>query len=225
MLHAIYRGLLGRYGQQQWWPTASEDPEAQRFEICVGAVLVQNTSWRGAATALANLRMNDVLDPYAILELPVDVLAEMLRPSGYFNLKAQRLRAFCEAVVEVGDGSIDALLVGTPEEVRTRLLDIWGVGQESADAMTLYAARKPTFVIDAYAYRIFERLGCPPGPRKYEVYRAFLLDRIGRNVTALNEWHALLVRHGQQTCTKTRPRCEECPLLKRCAYGRKEVAL
>jgi len=225
MLNAIYRELLGRYGQQQWWPTASEDPEAQRFEICVGAVLVQNTSWRGAAAALGNLRMNDVLDPYAILELPVDVLAEMLRPSGYFNLKAQRLRAFCEAVVEEGDGSIDALLVGTPEEVRTRLLEIWGVGQESADAMTLYAARKPTFVIDAYAYRIFERLGCPPGPRKYEVYRAFLLDRIGPDVTALNEWHALLVRHGQQTCTKTRPRCEECPLLKRCTYGRKEVAV
>lgn len=221
-LDAIYAGLLGRYGHQQWWPTASEDPEEQRFEICLGAILTQNTSWRGAAAALANLRAAGLVDAPSILDTPLDVLGELVRPSGHFNVKARKLHAFCEAVVFDGGGSVDALLEGEPDEVRARLLEIWGVGPETADAMTLYAARKSTFVVDAYAYRIFERLGCPPGPRRYEVYRAFLLSRLGPDVSFLNEWHALLVRHGQQTCTKSRPRCGECPMLRRCDFGRGE---
>ena len=223
-LDAIYRALLGRYGHQQWWPTASEDPEEERFEICLGAILTQNTSWKGAAKALENLGAVGVMAPEAILELPLDVLGELVRPSGHFNVKARKLQAFCEAVMFEGDGSVDALLSGEPEEVRERLLAIWGIGPETADAMTLYAARKRTFVVDAYAYRIFERLGCPPGPRKYDVYRTFFLRKIAPEVTALNEWHALLVRHGQQTCTKSRPKCDECPLLRRCDFGRAELA-
>lgn len=223
-LDAIYRALLGQYGHQQWWPTASEDPEEQRFEICLGAILTQNTSWRGAASALANLRAEGLTTAEAILDTPLDVLGDLVRPSGHFNVKARKLHAFCEAVVFDGGGSVDALLEGDADEVRAGLLGIWGIGPETADAMTLYAARKSTFVVDAYAYRIFERLGCPPGPRKYDVYRAFLLSRLGPDVTFLNEWHALLVRHGQQTCTKSRPRCEGCPLLRRCDFGRAEIA-
>jgi endonuclease III related protein len=221
-LDAIYRGLLGEYGHQQWWPTASEDPEGERFEICLGAILTQNTSWRGAAAALQNLRDADALDPAVLLDMPQDVLADLVRPSGHFNVKARKVQSFCEAVMFDGRGSVDTLLEGEPDEVRTRLLAIWGIGPETADAMTLYAARKSTFVVDAYAYRIFERLGCPPGPRKYDVYREFLLSRVGPDVVMLNEWHALLVRHGQQTCTKSRPKCGECPLLGRCDFGRAE---
>ncbi|MEX1023322.1 MAG: hypothetical protein WD058_09255 [Dehalococcoidia bacterium] len=225
-LNSIYARLLGRYGHQQWWPTASEDPEEQRFEICLGAILTQNTSWRGAAAALANLHGAGATTAEAILDLPQDVLASLVRPSGHFNVKARKLQAFCEAVVLDGGGSVDALLDGTVDtvdEVRARLLGIWGIGQETADAMTLYAARLPTFVVDAYAYRIMERLGRPPGPRKYEVYRAAFLSKIGPDVVMLNEWHALLVRHGQQTCTKTRPKCGECPLLPQCDFGRLEM--
>ena len=222
-LDAIYRALLETYGHQQWWPTAAQDPEEERFEICLGAILTQNTSWKGAAAALANLRAAGATTPEAIADLPHDVLADLVRPSGHFNVKARKVQAFCEAVLLDGDGSVDALLEGEPDEVRARLLGIWGIGPETADAMTLYAARKSTFVVDAYAYRIFERLGCPPGPRKYDVYREFLLSRIGPDVTMLNEWHALLVRHGQQVCRKTTPRCEECPLLARCDFGRAEV--
>jgi endonuclease III related protein len=223
-LDAIYRALLEVHGHQQWWPTASEDPEAQRFEICLGAILTQNTSWRGAAAALANLRAEGVTTPEAILDLPQDVLADLVRPSGHFNTKARKLQSFCEAVMFEGGGSVDALLEGDADEVRARLLGIWGIGPETADAITLYAARKPTFVVDAYAYRIFERLGCPPGARRYDVYRSFFLGRIGPDVQALNEWHALLVRHGQQVCLKSRPRCEECPLLRRCDFGRGRMA-
>ncbi|MCK9486628.1 MAG: hypothetical protein M0R73_07995 [Dehalococcoidia bacterium] len=222
-LDAIYRALLSVHGHQQWWPTASEDPEEQRFEICLGAILTQNTSWRGAAAALVNLREAGVTTPEAILDLPQDVLADLVRPSGHFNVKARKVQAFCEAVMADGDGSVDVLLEGDADEVRSRLLEIWGIGPETADAMTLYAGRKPTFVVDAYAYRIFERLGTPPGPRKYDSYRTFLLDRIGPDVTLLNEWHALLVRHGQQVCLKTYPRCAECPLLRRCDFGREEM--
>jgi len=222
-LDAIYAALREAYGPQQWWPTASEDPEEQRFEICLGAILTQNTSWRGAASALTNLRAAGLTDAAAILDTPLDVLGDLVRPSGHFNVKARKLHAFCEAVLFDVGGSIDALLEGEPAEVRSRLLQVWGIGPETADAMTLYAARKSTFVVDAYAYRIFERLGCPPGPRKYDVYRDFFLARLGPDVAVLNEYHALLVRHGQRTCTKSRPRCDACPLLRRCEFGRVEV--
>ncbi len=155
--------------------------------------------------------------------LPQDVLADLVRPSGHYNVKARKLRSFAETVVEEHDGSLDSLLAGTTDEVRERLLAIWGIGPETADAMTLYAARLPTFVIDAYAYRLFERLGRPLGPRRYDVYREFLLAAVGPDVHRLNEWHALIVRHGQETCRRTRPRCEECVLLDRCEFGQIEV--
>lgn len=222
-LRAVYDRLLATYGEQQWWPTAAEDGASQRLEICFGAILTQNTSWRGATTALANLRDAGALDAEAVLGLPEDALGDLIRPSGHFRVKARKLKAFCETLVEDHGGDIDALLAGDTAEVRARLLAVWGIGPETADAMTLYAARLPTFVVDAYAYRLFERLGCPPGPRRYDVYRDYFLARIGTDVWALNEWHALIVRHGQQTCRKTAPRCLDCPLLDRCAYGQGEI--
>ena len=222
-LAGIYDALLEAYGEQQWWPTAATEGPAQRLEICLGAILTQNTSWRGAAAALANLNDAGVLSCEAIVSLPEDALADLVRPSGYSRAKARKLQAFCATVIEEHGGDIDALLADTADEVRARLLALWGVGPETADAMTLYAARLPTFVVDAYAYRLFERLGCPPGPRRYEVYRDFLLGAIGPDVRALNAWHALIVRHGQRTCLKSRPKCEECTLLDRCAFGQSEV--
>jgi endonuclease-3 related protein len=118
-----------------------------------------------------------------------------------------------------------ALFDGDADTVRGRLLEIWGIGPETADAITLYAARLPTFVIDAYAYRLFERLGLEPGPRNYDVYRSFFLRRLGDDVWLLNEWHALMVRHGQRTCRRSNPSCEECELVRRCAFGRSELGL
>jgi endonuclease III related protein len=223
-LAAIYRALIETHGEQQWWPTASEDAEEQRFEICLGAILTQNTSWKGAAAALANLRSAGALSCEAILDMPHDVLGDLVRPSGHFNVKARKLKAFCEAIALDGGGSLDGLLEGDASEVRARLLGIWGIGPETADAMTLYAARKPTFVVDAYAYRLFERLGIPLGARRYDVYRDFLLAAIGPDVWRLNEWHALIVRHGQSVCRRSTPRCGECPLLKRCEFGQREAA-
>ena len=232
-LRGVYKALLATYGAQQWWPTAASEGAAsggtgQRLEICLGAILTQNTSWRGAAAALANLRAADALSCEAIVTLPEDALGDLVRPSGHFRVKARKLQSFCGAVIEQYGGDLDALLgvsgsEGSLDEVRGRLLAIWGVGPETADAMTLYAARLPTFVVDAYAYRLFERLGRTPGPRKYDVYRDYFMQALGDDVRALNEWHALIVRHGQRTCRKTAPRCGDCALLDRCPYGRAQV--
>jgi len=223
-LGAVYRALLEFHGHQQWWPTALEDGSGARLEICLGVILTQNTSWKSAAAALENLHSAGALDAEAIFELPIEVLADLVRPSGHFNVKARKLQEFCSEVVE-HYGDIDTLLDAEPDELRQRLLAIWGIGPESADAITLYAARQPTFVVNTYSYRLFERLDLPPGPRKYDVYREFLLEKIGPDVELLNEWHALIVRHGQQICRRSNPRCEECPLLRRCPFGQTELGI
>ena len=220
-LEAVYRALLEEHGPQQWWPHAGADG---RLEICFGAILVQNTSWRGAATSLENLRVANAFSLQAVAELPQDALADLVRPSGHFNVKARKLQEFARTVL--GEwGTLDVLLDGDADEVRERLLGVWGIGPETADAITLYAAKQPTFVVDAYSYRLFERLDLAPGERRYDVYREFFLKRIGPNVERLNEWHALIVRHGQGICRRTNPRCDECVLLERCPFGRREVAL
>lgn len=221
---AVYRALLAEHGPQQWWPHRGEDEEQRAFEICAGAILTQNTAWRGAARALERLRDAEAFDCATLLALPTDVLADLIRPSGHFNLKAGRLQEFARTVVEEHGGTVLHLLSGEPEAVRERLLAIRGVGPETADAMLLYAARLPTFVVDAYCYRLFERLGLAPGERRYEVYRGFFMELIGPHVERLNEWHALIVRHGQQLCVRTRPRCHECVLLDGCPFGRDEAA-
>jgi endonuclease-3 related protein len=222
----VYEALLELYGPQQWWPHADEDG---RFEICLGAILTQNTSWRSAERALRNLRASGAWSAEGLASLPQDAVADLVRPSGHFNVKARKVQEFCRVLVEEYGGSVDRLLEGEPEELRTRLLGVWGIGPETADAMTLYAARKPTFVVDAYSYRLLERLDLAPheapGQRRYEVFRRFLLNRVGPDVERLNEWHALIVRHGQQVCTRSNPRCDECPLLDGCPFGQQALGL
>lgn len=215
-LDAVYRALLEAHGPQQWWPHADDDG---RFEICLGAILTQNTAWRSAARALQNLRDAGAWSPEAILALPQDVLGDLVRPSGHFNVKARKLQEFCRVLLEGYGGSLEALLDGDVDEVRARLLEVWGIGPETADAMTLYAGRLPTFVVDAYSYRLLERLDLAPGERRYELYRSHLLAHIGPEVARLNEWHALIVRHGQQVCTRSNPRCDACALLDDCPFG------
>ena len=221
-MESIYGSLLDALGPQQWWPHADEDG---RLEICVGAILTQNTAWTSAARALASLREAGAWPAEAILALPQDVVADLVRSAGHFNVKARKVQEFCRVLVEEHGGSIDELLAGDAETVRERLLAIWGVGPETADAMTLYAGRLPTFVVDAYAYRLAERLELSPGARQYERYRQFFLKAVGHDVHRLNEWHALIVRHGQRTCRRSNPRCDECPLLGDCPFGQRAFAL
>ena len=239
-LAAVYSALLREYGPQQWWPAGSADGPARRLEICLGAILTQNTAWRGAAASLERLRAAGALSAEAILSLPEPVLGDLVRPSGHFNVKARRLREFCRVVLEEY-GDLDALLeppAGSSaargaEAVRGRLLAIGGVGPETADAIVLYAARLPTFVVDSYSRRLVERLAllpaepgeAPGGRRRYERERRLFLDRVGPDVPRLNEWHALIVRHGQSRCRRRDPACAECPLLDRCPRGLRELGL
>lgn len=222
-MQAVYRALLRAHGPQQWWPHEGANEEQRAFEISLGAILTQNTAWKGAERSLQQLRAAGVREAADLLALPADVLGDLVRPSGHYNQKARRLQEFARVVVEAHGGSVLALLAGAPETVRARVLAIWGIGPETADAITLYAGEQPTFVVDAYTVRLFERLALvPPGgdaaqPReRYEAYRLYFLGHIGADVQQLNEWHALIVRHGQRVCLRSRPLCEACVLNARC---------
>ena len=233
-LDAVYRALLEEHGPQRgWWPHAAPaGSEPAALEICAGAILTQHTAWRGAAAAIERLRAAGALCCDAMASMPPQALADLVRPAGHPSVKALRLRAFARTVLEEHGGAVRALLDGEPEDVRERLLAIAGVGPETADAMLLYAAGRPAFVVDAYALRLFERffgrrveglagpLAGATGARRYERCRRWLLDAIGPDAERLGQWHALIVRHGQRVCRRSAPRCGECVLLRRCAYGR-----
>lgn len=206
-LRSVYQRLSKRYGPQHWWP--GDTP----FEIMVGAVLTQNTAWTNVERAIANLVAADCLDPRRILDLPHDRLAELLRPSGYFNVKASRLRSFCEWYLATG--GFDALAGLDTDTLRREVLAVKGVGPETADDIVLYAFERPVFVIDAYTYRLFTRLGLIGGDEKYEALRAFFEKRLAKEVKLFNEYHALIVRHAKDVC-KTRPLCRDCCLAAAC---------
>jgi endonuclease-3 related protein len=206
-LRAVFDALLAAHGPQHWWP--AETP----FEVMVGAMLTQNTAWTNVERALERLTARIPLDAQAILDLPLGELAQALQPSGYFNVKARRLRAFCEGLVaEGGVEGISALGTG---ELRGRLLAISGIGPETADDMLLYAFERPVFVVDAYTRRTLGRLGLLTGQEGYEAIRSAFESALGPDVPLYNEYHALIVRHGKDVC-RTRPRCPECALKPDC---------
>ncbi len=197
--------MFEAFGPLHWWPAES------REEIIVGAVLTQNTSWRNVEKAIANLRDADALDFRAIDQKPHDELAEMIRPSGYFNLKARRLQAVCRYFLDRCDGDLDRLATIETATLRDELLDVYGVGPETADSILLYALERKVFVIDAYTLRIGQRHGWFPDDTKYEEAQSFFERSLDGDVALYNEYHALLVRVGATTCKPT-PRCEGCPL-------------
>jgi endonuclease-3 related protein len=206
-LIAVFEALLGAHGPQGWWP--AETP----FEVMIGAVLTQNTAWTNVERALARLAQRIPFTAEAVLDLPIADLAEALRPSGYFNVKTRRLRALCEALRASGGlPGLSALPTGA---LRHRLLAIPGIGPETADDILLYAFGRPVFVVDAYTRRVFARLGLLQGGEGYEAIRAGIEQAVGPDVPLYNEYHALIVRHGKETC-RTRPRCEACCLRGHC---------
>ena len=209
-LLAVFHALLGAYGPQGWWP--GETP----FEIMVGAVLTQNTSWNNVEKGLAALTARIPLTPEAILGLPQERLTSCIRPVGYFNVKAQRLRAFCIGYRDAGE--LEGLSPLETGELRRRLLAIHGVGPETADDMLLYAFARPVFVVDAYTRRIFSRLGELVGTDAYEGIRQSFETALGPDASLYNEYHALIVRHGKNVC-RTKPRCIECCLRSLCRVG------
>lgn len=204
-LGELYERLLSHYGPQGWWP--GESP----FEVLVGAVLTQNTSWKNVARAIENLREADLLDPVKLYEVDPEELAELIRPAGYFRLKTARLRNLLRFVVEQYDGSLDAMFATDLETLRHELLAINGIGPETADSILLYAGQLPTFVIDTYTHRVLARHGWIEFGLDYHTLQEHLHSSLPVEVPLYNEFHALLVRVGNEHCRK-QPKCEGCPL-------------
>ncbi len=199
----VYNKLFRAYGPQHWWP--GDTP----FEIMVGAILTQNTAWSNVEKAIANLVAKDKLHPRAIANSRHDHLAGWLRPSGYFNIKAERLKSFCRWYVEAGEfAELDRL---DTRGLREALLGVKGVGPETADDILLYAFNRPVFVIDAYTRRLFARLGRFTGDEGYEAMRLVFEQALGPDVPLYNEYHALIVRHAKEIC-RVRPDCGRCML-------------
>lgn len=210
-LRSLLSALLEQHGPQNWWPA-----EGGPFEVMVGAVLTQNTAWVNVEKAIANLRRARVLAADSLMALPREELAALIRPSGYYNIKATRLRNLCHWYLESGGHA--ALSTRDTADLRRELLSVKGVGPETCDDILLYAFKRPVFVVDAYTFRLFERLGLVGDGYDYEGLRALVESALGPDEAAFNELHALIVRHGNRIC-RPRPHCEECVLRARCGYN------
>lgn len=202
----IYTALLDHFGPQQWWPGETA------LEVLVGAVLTQNTNWTNVSRAIGNLQQENLLSFATLASLPEAVLAGKIRPSGYFNLKARRLKNLLALISRDAAGDLDLFFNQDTPILREKLLSVKGIGPETADSILLYAAQKPVFVVDAYTYRMLTRHGLIGQETNYAEMQELFMDTLPADVKLFNEYHALIVRLGKEYCKKSRPRCRECPL-------------
>jgi endonuclease III related protein len=205
LLQELYHRLYETFGPQSWWPGDTA------FEMAVGAILTQNTNWGNVARAIAALKDQDLLTPQALHELPETELAQLIRPSGYYNLKARRLKNFLDFLANHFGNSMADLAAADLANLRPALLSIKGVGPETADSILLYALHKPTFVVDTYTCRILIRHGLIDEGCVYEELRQLFMESLPAQVHLYQEYHALLVRLGKEWC-RPQPRCEACPV-------------
>ena len=206
-IEKIRKKLNEYYGSLGWWP--AETP----FEVCIGAILTQNTSWSNVEKAIENLKKEGLLSCDRICEVDLPVLAELIKPSGYFNQKARKLKAFCEFLRENYSCNLESFFKsGNTEELREKLLSIWGIGKETADSILLYAGEKAIFVVDAYTRRIFSRHGICDNSIEYDELRNLVENSIEKSNADYNEFHAALVYVGKDFCKKKNPLCDFCPL-------------
>lgn len=205
LLREIYDALLARFGPRNWWPAES------RTEMIIGAILTQNTNWKNVERALANLRREGLLDLPALHATPIDALAQLIRPAGYYNIKARRLLNLIHFISSQYDGDLDALFDLPAHQLREELLSVSGVGRETADSIVLYAAHKPTFVIDAYTARILRRHLVIDETADYEDIKDLFESALPADAQLFNEYHALIVMCGKDYC-RPRALCDHCPL-------------
>ncbi len=208
----VYDALYEAFGPQNWWPGETQ------LEVIVGAVLTQNTSWKNVERAIMQMKRNGLLSLETLNVLGMEKLAELIRPSGYYNIKADRLREVVRFLSE--NGGIEVLSTRDTKGLRKDLLNIKGVGEETADSVLLYAFERPVFVVDAYTRRIFSRLGMLSERSRYSEIQRFFQDSLTESVKLFNEYHALIVRHGKEICRAKNPKCGECPLGEICEYKR-----
>lgn len=220
LLQEVYRLLYRAYGPQGWWPGAGP------FDVIIGAILTQAASWKNVELAIANLKAANCWSFAAIDRRSQEELAAIIRPSGYFNAKARKLKAFAAHVLEGYGGDLARLLAQDTGPLRAELLSIYGIGPETADDILVYAAGQPSFVIDAYTIRILKRLGqVPAGDRGgYGDFQRLFHEQLPRDAALFNEYHALLDRHAKAACRKV-PVCSGCCLREICPTGRAAVPL
>jgi endonuclease III related protein len=205
VLLEIYQKMFDALGPQRWWP--GETP----FEIIIGAILTQNTNWSNVEKAIKNLKKAGILSPEGIHKLDVTELAELIRPSGFFNIKAKRIKTFIEWLFSNYEGKLAKMFAHDVHTLRDELLAVKGIGPETADSILLYAGNFPTFVVDAYTYRILSRHRFIPEESSYEEMKSFFEENLPKDVQLFNEYHALLVNIGKMFC-KPKKVCEQCPL-------------
>ena len=212
VLPEVFDRLYRQYGPQHWWPGDSP------LEVILGAILTQFTAWTNVEKALTNLKNAGVMSIEALRDIPGECLAVLLRPSGTFNTKARKVKALINYLSENHGGDLGSLLSREPAVLRRELLSIYGIGEETADDILIYAAGAPFFVIDAYTRRIVQRLGLAPEQQSYHAYQNLFHRHLPRDATLYNEYHALLDRHAKETC-RVRPLCAGCCLVELCPTG------
>ena len=202
----IYEILLEHFGPQKWWPGDSP------FEVMVGAVLTQNTNWTNVGKAIDNLKNENLLSFEKLHDLPLEMLAEKIKPAGYFNLKAKRLKNLLDFIAREHGGSLEEMFGMDMYSLREEILTVKGIGPETADSILLYAGNKPVFVVDAYTHRIFARHNIIAEDEGYYEIQEYLALSLPEDVQLFNEYHALIVRLGKEFCKKSKPLCAQCPL-------------
>jgi len=218
-LENIYQRLYSKFGPQKWWPART------RFEVIIGAILTQNTNWGNVEKAIENLRRAGLLAPQRFHNVSLAELADLIKPAGYFNVKAKRLKNFIDFFFEEYDGDLRKMAVEATDVLREKLLQVNGIGPETADSILLYALDKPIFVVDAYTKRILSRHNLIKPDSDYHSIQKLFMENLRNNRKMFNEYHALIVHVGKHFC-KTKPLCDRCPVndISRSAYVYKIIA-
>jgi len=206
ILLKIYKSLYNYFGPLNWWPGATP------FEVMVGAILTQNTSWSNVEKAINNLKKENLLEPRKLYRINQEELAQLIKPSGYYNIKARRLKNFVNIFVNDFEGSTEKMFSGDGRKLRKKLLNVNGIGPETADSILLYAGRKPFFVVDAYTKRIFSRHKLISKDSTYYEIQEFFIKNLDKDVKLFNEFHAQIVMLGKTICTSRNPDCAKCPI-------------
>ena len=205
-LTRIYNKLYNFFGKQYWWPAKT------KLEVIIGAMLTKNTSWSNVEKAIVNLRENNFLSFEKLSHAKTNRIAKLIKPAGYFNIKARRLKNLLEFMERDYKGSIKKMRQKDTYKLREELLGVNGVGPETADSILLYALDKSIFVVDAYTKRVFSRLKILPQDVSYETAQKLFMDNLSKDRHLFNEYHALIVKLGKDYCKKNKPRCQECPI-------------
>ena len=205
-LREIYQALNDHFGELHWWP--GETP----FEVAIGAILTQNTNWRNVEIAIDKLKQADLLDPLRLYVEEDSVVAELIRSSGYYNVKTKRLKAFLKFLQEEYAGDMEEMFTEELWTLRGKLLGVNGIGEETVDSIMLYGGGKPIFIVDAYTRRVLERHDIIHRDQSYREIQDLFMENLPNDASLYNQYHALLVNTGKHFCRKKTPTCRGCPL-------------